>query len=284
MDELEEGAEAASSPSEKPANGAEEPSEKAPADGTTDEAKKKAKARKHSGTAPSTTAAVAATLTLEELDALPSAKRRKSLKTRGAPGPGRGWRKGLSKGQKPVYRLPGSGSTADVQPGPEQMAVQATTPKSFAPKAEGGSGGGSKSKSKSSSGAASKSTTNTSTFSSANMAVSPNSPDAVFKYPTMPGPKYAPAVHPLPRVPNFIPTIAPLDRSGNAKRVRHWDMAPREVLNIAGRSWRVPTWLGGEDRGFTHPSAATESPADDGSAAPGTPAEADAESGKKNAS
>ena len=60
-------------------------------------AKKAAKSRR--SMMPNSISAVAASLTLEELDALPSAKRRKSLKTRGAPGPGRGWRKGLSKGQ-----------------------------------------------------------------------------------------------------------------------------------------------------------------------------------------
>jgi hypothetical protein len=69
--------------------------------------KTKKKVRRASGPVPGSISAVAASLTLEELDALPSAKRRKGLKTRGAPGPGRGWRKGLSKGQKPVYRLPG---------------------------------------------------------------------------------------------------------------------------------------------------------------------------------
>lgn len=34
-------------------------------------------------------------MTLEEIEALPAAKRRKGLKARGAAGPGRGWRKGL---------------------------------------------------------------------------------------------------------------------------------------------------------------------------------------------
>uniref|UniRef100_V5GHW8 Uncharacterized protein n=1 Tax=Kalmanozyma brasiliensis (strain GHG001) TaxID=1365824 RepID=V5GHW8_KALBG len=41
-------------------------------------------------------------MSVEELDALPAAKRRKTAKARGAAGPGRGWRKGLTKGQKPV--------------------------------------------------------------------------------------------------------------------------------------------------------------------------------------
>ncbi|KAJ1032994.1 hypothetical protein NDA16_000273 [Ustilago loliicola] len=50
-------------------------------------------------------------MSVEELDALPAAKRRKTAKARGAAGPGRGWRKGLTKGQKPVYELPSAGTT-----------------------------------------------------------------------------------------------------------------------------------------------------------------------------
>lgn len=55
-------------------------------------------------------------LTLEELDALPPAKRRKGAKARGASGPGRGWRKGLKMGQKPVYHLPAPGKDEDGMP------------------------------------------------------------------------------------------------------------------------------------------------------------------------
>lgn len=43
----------------------------------------------------STSRSYSSNLTLEEIEALPAAKRRKSLKARGATGPGRGWRKGL---------------------------------------------------------------------------------------------------------------------------------------------------------------------------------------------
>ncbi|TKY85757.1 hypothetical protein EX895_005297 [Sporisorium graminicola] len=50
-------------------------------------------------------------MSVEELDALPAAKRRKTAKARGAAGPGRGWRKGLTKGQKPVYELPPAETT-----------------------------------------------------------------------------------------------------------------------------------------------------------------------------
>lgn len=183
---------------------------------------------------PNSISAVAASLTLEELDALPSAKRRKSLKTRGAPGPGRGWRKGLSKGQKPVYRLPDMDiSTADVRQDPDKMPVQATTPASF------GSTSGTSRKSKSST-AASKSVESV-PLVSATIRVLPNSADAVFKYPTMPSLKDAPPLLPLPRIPNFIPTISPLQRSD--LKPRHWQQGQREILNIAGRSWRAPAWL-----------------------------------------
>ncbi|WFC95393.1 hypothetical protein MBRA1_002041 [Malassezia brasiliensis] len=194
--------------------------------------KKAAKSRR--SLMPNSISAVAASLTLEELDALPSAKRRKSLKTRGAPGPGRGWRKGLSKGQKPVYRLPDMDlSTADVRHDPDKMPVQATTPSSFA------SSSSSSRKAKSSS-SASKSIESV-PLVSATIRVLPNSADAVFKYPPMPSLKDAPALLPLPRIPNVIPTVAPLQKSD--LKPRHWQHGQREILNIAGRSWRAPAWL-----------------------------------------
>lgn len=199
--------------------------------------------KKRSGTAPGSTAAMAATLSIEEIDALPSAKRRKSLKTRGAPGPGRGWRKGLSKGQKPVYMLPGDISTAEIQRGSE-LEVQPTTPKTFAKPS--GSTQPAKSKPKSSS---SLGRSSASEFASASMPVAANSPDAAFKYPTMPGPKYNPPLHALPRVPNYIPNVPPLDRN-DKRKPRHWKLDKREILNIAGRTWRAPSWIGGKDRDY----------------------------------
>lgn len=45
-------------------------------------------------------------MTVEEIDALPAAKRRRTHKAKGALGPGRNWRKGLRGGQKPLYELP----------------------------------------------------------------------------------------------------------------------------------------------------------------------------------
>ncbi|PWN42208.1 hypothetical protein IE81DRAFT_330347 [Ceraceosorus guamensis] len=62
----------------------------------------------------------ASALSVEEIDSMPPAKRRKSHKARGAPGPGRGWRKGLKMGQKPVYT------------GPDGLAAAEATPSSFA--------------------------------------------------------------------------------------------------------------------------------------------------------
>ncbi|WFC99851.1 hypothetical protein MYAM1_002597 [Malassezia yamatoensis] len=181
---------------------------------------------------PNSISAVAASLTLEELDALPSAKRRKSLKTRGAPGPGRGWRKGLSKGQKPVYRLPEMDvSTADVRQDPDKLPVQAVTPNSF-------STSGTSRKSKSN---ATNNKSENVPLVSATIRVLPNSADAVFKYPSMPNLKEAPSLLPLPRIPNFIPSITPLQKSD--LKPRHWKQGRRELLNIAGRSWRAPTWL-----------------------------------------
>ncbi|WFD36961.1 hypothetical protein MCUN1_003853 [Malassezia cuniculi] len=197
--------------------------------------------KKRSGVVPNSTAAMAATLSIEEIDALPSAKRRKSLKTRGAPGPGRGWRKGLSKGQKPVYTLPGDISTAEIQHSPE-LEAQPSTPKSFA---KPGSAPPQKSKPKSSA----FSRSSASEFASASMPVAANSPDAAFKYPTMPGPKYNPTLHALPRIPNYIPNVTPLDRN-DKRKPRHWIHDKREILNIAGRTWRAPAWIGGKDRDY----------------------------------
>lgn len=205
-----------------------------------DESKDDGQKKRQSSIVPGSTAAVAATLSIEEIDALPSAKRRKSLKTRGAPGPGRGWRKGLSKGQKPVYTLPGDISTAEIQ---RELEVQPTTPKSFA---TSGAAPSHKNRPKGSSSGRS----SASEFASASMPVAANSPDASFKYPTMPGPKNNPTIHALPRVPNYIPNVPPLDRH-DKRKPRHWMHDKREIMNIAGRTWRAPAWIGGKDRDYT---------------------------------
>lgn len=198
--------------------------------------------------APGSISAVAATLTLEELDALPSAKRRKGLKTRGAPGPGRGWRKGLSKGQKPVYRLPGSGlSTADL---PQNLAVQATTPPTFAGKGGAESPRTSSpaprrpknSSSSAASAAKPSSPAPSSSLASSSVKVAQNTPDTVFKYPAIPSSKDTPDILPLARIPNYIPTIPPLERAPS-KKARHWEHGTREILSIGGRPWRTSAWV-----------------------------------------
>lgn len=181
--------------------------------------------------------AVAATLTLEELDALPSAKRRKGLKTRGAPGPGRGWRKGLSKGQKPVYRLPGTNmSTADL---PQHQSVHPTTPASFAKLAEAAP----RRVRSSESPAQVVPSVPSGPLRSSTIKVTQNSPDAIFRYPSIPGAKETPNLLPLAKVPNFIPAVTPVEKFHTEKRVRPWRSAQREILTLGGRVWRAPVWL-----------------------------------------
>lgn len=227
---------------------------------------KKAKSHRRLPPVPGSISAVAATLSLEELDALPSAKRRKGLKTRGAPGPGRGWRKGLSKGQKPVYRLPGSGmSTADL---PQNLAVQASTPSTIGKMAAAMSSetsGGQKRKHSSTT------KTDSPAPSTSSIKVAQNAPDAVFKYPSIPSSKDTPDIMPLARIPNYIPTIQPLARSFTAKKPRPWRQATREILSIGGRPWRTPVWL---SEPSDEPAASHETPPSEES----TPAPATASS------
>lgn len=208
------------------------------ADGSADtstDTKKPRKKTKRTVPPSGSISAVAATLTLEELDALPSAKRRKGLKTRGAPGPGRGWRKGLSKGQKPVYRLPGSNlSTADLP----QKSVHPTTPASFAKLTDA-----EPRRARSSGSPAQVSPVPSGPLRSSTIKVTQNSPDAIFRYPAIPGPKETPSLRPLAKVPNFIPAITPVEKPDVKRRVRPWRMARREILTLGGRVWRAPVWL-----------------------------------------
>lgn len=227
---------------------------------------KKAKSHRRLPPAPGSISAVAATLSLEELDALPSAKRRKGLKTRGAPGPGRGWRKGLSKGQKPVYRLPGSGmSTADL---PQNLAVQATTPPTIGKMAAAMTSETSSAQKRKHS---SSTKTDSPAPSTSTIKVAQNAPDAVFKYPSIPSSKDTPDILPLARIPNYIPTIQPLARSFASNKPRPWRQATREILSIGGRPWRAPVWL---SEASDEPAAPQEAPASEES----TPAPATASS------
>jgi len=198
--------------------------------------KKSRKKNKRVAQPNSSISAVAATLTLEELDALPSAKRRKGLKTRGAPGPGRGWRKGLSKGQKPVYRLPGTNlSTADL---PQHQSVHPTTPASFSKLADMAPR-----RARSSGSPQVMAPMPSGPLRSSTIKVTQNSPDAIFRYPSIPGSKETPNLLPLAKVPNFIPAVAPLEKFDTAQRVRPWRSAQREILTLGGRVWRAPVWL-----------------------------------------
>ncbi|WFD20479.1 hypothetical protein MCAP1_002723 [Malassezia caprae] len=197
---------------------------------------KKSKKKSKRVAAPSgSISAVAASLTLEELDALPSAKRRKGLKTRGAPGPGRGWRKGLSKGQKPVYRLPGTNlSTADLP----QQSVHPTTPASFSKLADAAPR-----RARSSGSPQVVAPVPSGPLRSSTIKVTQNSPDAIFRYPSIPGSKETPSLLPLAKVPNFIPAVAPVEKFDTKQRVRPWRSAQREILTLGGRVWRAPVWL-----------------------------------------
>lgn len=197
-------------------------------------AKKRAKARRVVPPAGSISA-VAATLTLEELDALPSAKRRKGLKTRGAPGPGRGWRKGLSKGQKPVYRLPGLDiSTADL---PQHQTVHPTTPASFVKSTDAPRRGKGTSSSPAPSLPTPGPTRNTA------MKVAENAADIAFRYPAIPSLKDAPELLPLAKVPNFIPAATPVNKPAADMRVRPWQRRTRQIMSLGGRVWQAPVWL-----------------------------------------
>ncbi|PWN52877.1 hypothetical protein IE53DRAFT_242914 [Violaceomyces palustris] len=196
--------------------------------------------------AKSIAAQVAQSLTLEELDALPAAKRRKSHKARGAPGPGRGWRKGLVKGQKPIYELPPL--PAQAMSTPSGAAQPSSISKSQA-------------------------STLKQDIASAPMAVDPSQTNAGqaktssntsrptgWKYPPLPSTKSGPPINPLAKIPVSFQPSSPLDRTGSTKRVRSWEKKPREILNLGGRSWRISTWYGGEDRGF-NPKAVAEAAA-----------------------
>ncbi|WFD31176.1 hypothetical protein MSPP1_002210 [Malassezia sp. CBS 17886] len=214
-------------------------------------ARKQAKLRRTSGTLPSSIGAVAASLTLEEIDALPSAKRRKSLKTRGAPGPGRGWRKGLSKGQKPVYRLPGADvSAAELENNPGYLPVASSTPSSFARESSGDAsppGGAPKSKSKSGGASASGKGSGAAAIARSSASRTAHSAaDHAFRYPSIPTRADAPEILPLPRIPNVIPTVGPVDRSAWGQKARHWYHGEREILTLGGRTWRTPGWFSTE--------------------------------------
>ncbi|CDR98775.1 hypothetical protein [Sporisorium scitamineum] len=187
-------------------------------------------------------------MSVEELDALPAAKRRKTAKARGAAGPGRGWRKGLTKGQKPVYELPSAettpatfGNTANARSSPASSAtVKAETPTpsvstpqptastSTSIKIVSGPGG--------------------QTFTGDLSAKAGTAKNPGFRYPPLPSSRAGPPVQPIARIPTSFQSVIPLER--NARQPRRWVKAKREILSMGGRPWSIPVFYGGEDRGY----------------------------------
>lgn len=205
-------------------------------------------------------------MTVEELDALPAAKRRKTAKARGAAGPGRGWRKGLTKGQKPVYELPPAertpssfGNTADVPrgsvgvkaespavstllPRPKPIeSIKSATPSTSVnrPSSNAGGGGGSI---KIVSGPGGQ------TFTGDLSAKAGTAKNPGFRYPPLPSSRAGPPVQPLARIPTSFQSVIPLER--NSRQPRRWTKGKREILSMGGRPWSIPVFYGGEDRGY----------------------------------
>ncbi|SPO25833.1 uncharacterized protein UTRI_03198 [Ustilago trichophora] len=225
--------------------------------------------------------AQAQSLTVEELDALPAAKRRKTAKARGAAGPGRGWRKGLTKGQKPVYELPPAettpasfGNTSNARPSPTTTAVKTEgtpTPSTILPKpklaappaafgesssrptnpsasvrpsgsAPGGSSSGAVASIKIVSGPGGH------TFTGDLNAKAGTAKNPGFRYPPLPSSRAGPPVQPIARIPTSFQAVIPLER--NARQPRRWVKGKREILSMGGRPWSIPVFYGGEDRGY----------------------------------
>ncbi|EPQ30553.1 uncharacterized protein PFL1_02078 [Pseudozyma flocculosa PF-1] len=190
----------------------------------------------------------AARMTKEELDALPAAKRRKSHKARGAPGPGRGWRKGLTKGQKPVYELPAS---ALPEAGSTPTTFGNTTSSARASPQVGRSGGEGSGKRAAQSAAVAtvkiQDASGTRTHVSDLSAKAGTAKNPGFRYPPLPSSRGGPPILPISKIPITFQASASMDKK---KEPRTWNKGKREFLSLGGRLWSVPTWYGGEDRGF----------------------------------
>lgn len=220
-------------------------------------------------------------LSVEELDALPAAKRRKTAKARGAAGPGRGWRKGLTKGQKPVYELPPAertpatfSSIAPARSSPSTpTAIKAETPVPVAsappplkpkpiPNLAASAAGADSSKASTPSAPARSTAAPTTISSSIKIVSGPGgqtftgdlsakagtAKNPGFRYPPLPGSRAGPPVQPIARIPTAFQTVVPLER--NARQPRRWIKAKREILSMGGRPWSIPVFYGGEDRGY----------------------------------
>ena len=222
-------------------------------------------------------------MSVEELDALPAAKRRKTAKARGAAGPGRGWRKGLTKGQKPVYELPPAettpatfGNTADARSSPAAAPIKAETPtpstlpstilprpksvsnlaaaaaesssKPFSTSAASGRSGATYGAAASSSSIKIVSGPGGQTFTGDLSAKAGTAKNPGFRYPPLPSSRAGPPVQPIARIPTSFQAVIPLER--NARQPRRWTKAKREILSMGGRPWSIPVFYGGEDRGY----------------------------------
>lgn len=227
---------------------------------TSAEAQARLQASRKAGIAPRSSAAKS--MTVEELDALPAAKRRKSAKARGAAGPGRGWRKGLTKGQKPVYELPphertpasfGNTSASVIAASPSDAKALAKEPQTqraspavgkdrgAAPSRQaGGSAGSSSVKIMSGPGGQ--------PFVGDLSAKAGTAKNPGFRYPPLASSRGGPAVQPLARIPTAFQAAISLEK--NQREPRRWIKAAREVLSMGGRPWYVSVYYGGEDRGY----------------------------------
>ncbi len=229
--------------------------------------------------------AQAQALTAEELDALPAAKRRKTAKARGAAGPGRGWRKGLTKGQKPVYELPPAERTpatfgntsapasalgsaraspsavkAETTPTPVAAATPTLPKPKFATPMTATASSSSTLPSRSfttnaasGAGGASSSIKIVSgpgghTFTGDLSAKAGTAKNPGFRYPPLPSSRAGPPVQPIARIPTSFQSVIPLEK--NARQPRRWLRAKREILSMGGRPWSIPVFYGGEDRGY----------------------------------
>jgi hypothetical protein len=180
-------------------------------------------------------------LTIEEIEALPAAKRRKSLKARGAAGPGRGWRKGLKMDQKPVYVAPGDSPPTKVASG---------TPGSFASRPRSSLARDAMSKT----GTPFRSESPYSRSSPNGIddmllegeprirkeeekkTAAPSGPTRIYHRSVQP-------VLPLAKIPIGFLNVTPLDKSGAKKPVRPWKRQHREVVNLLGKSWMATSWV-----------------------------------------
>ncbi|KAN0064961.1 hypothetical protein ACQY0O_002019 [Thecaphora frezii] len=215
----------------------------------------------------------AARMTMEELDALPAAKRRKSHKARGAPGPGRGWRKGLTKGQKPIYELPklpeaGStpasfGNTSTPKAAATPIAASAATgagspPNRASPAVVKASNADTSSASiKRATPQSSAATTvkvqdasGSRTLVSDLSAKAGTAKNPGFRYPPLPSSRGGPTILPIAKIPIAFQGSIPIDKAAAKREPRCWTKKKREILSLGGRPWSVPTWYGCDDKGY----------------------------------